>query len=99
MKMKNCRDGCCIHADAAAGKGYAMNLNKNSINMLLSLDDAHLSVLIRQFAANAGIPADTLKLGKPELDGIRNALSLATDGDLSRAAELLKNYNQGKKGL
>ena len=75
-----------------------MNLDKNSINMLLSLDDARLSVVIRQLAASAGIPASSLTLGENELKGIRQALTMATDGDISRAAELIKNYRQGKKG-
>jgi hypothetical protein len=80
------------------GKDIYMNLDKNSLNMLLSLDDAHLSVVIRQLAAGAGIPAESLNLGPNELKGIRQALSIATDGDISRAAELIKSYKQGKKG-
>ncbi len=97
MKMKNC--GGYLHLLAISlGKGTIMNLDKNSINMLLSLDDTHLSVVIRQLAQNAGIPADSLNLGSRELAGIRQALSLATDGDISRAAELIRSYKQGKKG-
>ena len=75
-----------------------MTLDKNSINMLLSLDDKHLAVVIRQLAASSGIAADSLKLGPAELSGIRSALSLATDGDIARAAELIKSYKSGKKG-
>ena len=80
------------------GKDIYMNLDKNSLNMLLSLDDAHLSVVIKQLASGAGIPAESLYLGPNELKGIRQALSIATDGDISRAAELIKSYKQGKKG-
>ncbi len=75
-----------------------MNLDKNSLNMLLSLDDARLAIVIKQLAAGAGIPSDSIKLGPNELNGIRQALSMATDGDISRAAELIKSYKQGKKG-
>ena len=75
-----------------------MNLDKNSINMLLSLDDARLSVVIRQLASSAGISPSSLNLGPRELDSIRQALSMATDGDLSRAAELLKNFKSGNRG-
>ncbi|MBP3376448.1 MAG: hypothetical protein J6L83_06750 [Clostridia bacterium] len=75
-----------------------MNLDKNSINMLLSLDDTRLAIVIRQLAQSSGIPADSLKLGPAELSGIRSALSMATDGDISRAAELIKGYKMGKKG-
>lgn len=80
------------------GKDYSMTLDKNSINMLLSLDDARLAIVIRQLAASSGIPADSLKLGSAELAGIRSALSMATEGDVSRAAELIKSYKMGKKG-
>ena len=79
-------------------KGKLMNLDKNTINMLLSLDDAHLATVIRQLAASAGISTNNLNLGESELRGIRQALSMATDGDISRAAELLKGYKNGKKG-
>ncbi len=66
--------------------------------MLLKLDDSHLAMIVRQLASNAGIPANSINLGPNELQGIRNALSMATDGDISRAAELIKSYKQGKKG-
>ena len=80
------------------GKEGFMNLDKNSINMLLSLDDARLSVVIRQLASSAGISPGSINLGPNELNSIRQALSMATDGDLSRAAELIKNFKNGKRG-
>ena len=66
--------------------------------MLLSLDDARLSVVIRQLASSAGISPGSINLGPNELNSIRQALSMATDGDLSRAAELIKNFKNGKRG-
>lgn len=75
-----------------------MNLDKNSINMLLSLDDARLSVVIRQLAASAGISPDSVNIGPNELAAIRQALSLANDGDLSRAAEIVKSFKKGNRG-
>ena len=75
-----------------------MNLDKNSINMLLSLDDARLSTVIRQLASSAGISPNSINLGPKELSSIRQALSMATDGDLSRAAELIKNFKNGNRG-
>ncbi len=77
-------------------KGFDMTLDKNSINMLLSLDDKRLASVIRQLAANAGIPAESINLGPRELQGIRDALSLANDGDISRAAELIEEFKKGK---
>lgn len=80
------------------GKEGFMNLDKNSINMLLSLDDARLSVVIRQLASSAGISPNSINLGPNELSNIRQALSMATDGDLSHAAELIKNFKKGNRG-
>jgi len=75
-----------------------MNLDKNSIDMLLRLDDAHLALIIKKLASDAGIPADTLNLGKSELSGIRSALAMASDGDISKAAQLIDNYKKGLQG-
>ena len=74
-----------------------MTLDKNSIDMLLRLDDAHLASVIKKLALDAGIPAKTLNLGKAELDGIRSALALASDGDVSMAAQLIEKFKNGKK--
>ena len=82
----------------AAERTHDMTLDKNSINMLLSLDDKRLALVIRQLAASSGISSDNLKLGPSEISGIRSALSMATDGDIARAAELIKSYKNGKKG-
>ena len=82
----------------AAERKVFMNLDKNSINMLLSLDDARLSTVIRQLASSAGISPNSINLGPKELSSIRQALSMATDGDLSRAAELIKNFKKGNRG-
>lgn len=75
-----------------------MNLDKNSINKLLALDDARLAVVIRQLASSAGISPSSLNLGPNELSAIRQALSMATEGDLSRAAELIKSFKNGNRG-
>ena len=75
-----------------------MTLDKRSINMLLSLNDERLASVIRQLAVNAGIPTDTINLGPRELQSIREALSLAGDGDVSRAAEIIDQFKNGNKG-
>lgn len=76
-----------------------MMLDKRAIDMLLTLDDAKLTMVIQKLAANAGIDPSSIKIGPAELNGIRSALSVATDGDLQRASELIKNYKNGSKGL
>ena len=76
---------------------FVMMLDKRAIDMLLSLDDARLGLVIKKLAADAGIDPSALNLGEKELSGLRAALSVATDSDIARASELLKSYNDGKK--
>ncbi|MBQ8410035.1 MAG: hypothetical protein IJY39_14340 [Clostridia bacterium] len=75
-----------------------MTLDKKAIDMLLSLDDKKLAMVIARLAKDAGIDPSTLNVGPSELAGIRAALSVATDSDIARAGELLQNYKNGKKG-
>jgi hypothetical protein len=75
-----------------------MTLDKKAIDKLMTLDDKRLSLVIQKLAADAGIDPSTLNIGPSQLAGIRSALSMATDNDIQRAGELLKNYKIGKKG-
>jgi len=74
-------------------------LDKNAVNLLLSLDDTKLAAVINKLATDAGIPPNSLNLGATELAGIRSALSMATDSDLKRAGELINNYKNGKNNV
>jgi hypothetical protein len=75
-----------------------MMLDKKSIDMLLSLDDQRLAFIIKKLAADAGISPDAINIGPKELAGIRSALASATDGDISRAAEIIESFKGGKNG-
>ena len=74
-----------------------MMLDKRAIDMLLTLDDEKLARVIKKIASDAGIDPSTVNIGERELAGLRAALSSATDGDLARAGELLKQYKDGKR--
>ena len=74
-----------------------MMLDKRAIDMLLTLDDAKLAMVIKKIAADAGIDPSSVNIGERELAGLRAALSGATDEDIARAGELLKQYKNGKK--
>ena len=71
-----------------------MMLDKRAIERLLSLDDQALTAVIRQIAAGAGVDTSKLSFGSAELASIRRALSLATEGDTSHAAEIIKNFKR-----
>ena len=73
-------------------------LDKRSIDMLLSLDDAKLTAVIKKLASDAGIDPSTINVGRDQLVGIRKALSSATDIDIARAGELLKSFQKEKNG-
>ncbi len=74
-----------------------MMLDKRSVDLLLTLDDAKLSMIIKKLMSDAGIDHSAVRLGPTELSGIRAALSSATDGDIARALELIQSYKNGKK--
>ncbi len=76
-----------------------MTLDKKAIERLLTLDDAHLRMIMGHLAADAGIDPKTLNLTDAQLQGLRSALSLATDSDLERAGELIQSYKSGKKNI
>ena len=75
-----------------------MLLDKRAIDTLLSLDDAKLILVIKKLAADAGLNPDGIKIGEKEIAGIRAALSGASDGDISRAAELIRQFKSGNFG-
>lgn len=72
-----------------------MMLDKKAVDMLLKLDDEKLAMIIKKLATDAGVNGSSLSLGPRELGGIRSALGNATDGDIQRAAELIKLYQSG----
>ena len=75
-----------------------MTLDKKSLEMLLGLDDAGLILVIKKLAADAGLDPRSINIGEKEIAGIRAALSSATNGDLSRASELIRQFKNSSKG-
>ncbi len=74
-----------------------MTLDKKAIDMLLSLNDAQLLSIVGRLAKDAGIDPSSIVLSSAQISGLRQALSMATDGDIARASELIKSYKAGKK--
>lgn len=74
-----------------------MTLDKKSLDMLLGLDDARLILVIKKLATDAGLDPRSINIGEKEIANIRAALSSATDGDLSRAGELIRQFKNGSK--
>ncbi len=71
-----------------------MQLDRNAINRMLSLNDDQLKKLIRSLAGNSGLDLSSFQIRPDDVASIRRALAGATDADIARAAEQL---NQHKK--
>lgn len=67
-----------------------MQLDRNAINRILSLNDEQLKALIRSLAENTGLDLSSFNISATDVQSIRRALSGATDADLERAAEQLR---------
>lgn len=67
-----------------------MQLDRNAINRLLSLNDEQLKHIIRSLAENSGLDLSSFQISANDVGSIRRALSGATDADIARAAEQLK---------
>lgn len=63
-----------------------MQLDRNAINTLLSLDDARLKFIIDRMAESVGIDLDSFGLRGACVSQIRQRLRDLTDEELERAA-------------
>ncbi len=66
-----------------------MQLDKTSLDRLLSLDDETLAKTIKMLAAATGINPKTAEAAVRDLRLVRQSLSNATDADIKAASELL----------
>ncbi len=71
-----------------------MQINRDSIDKLLSMNDAQLKMIIRHLAAQSGIDPAQFNMDTNSIESIRRALSSATDEDLRSIAE---QYERNKK--
>ena len=63
-----------------------MQLDRNAINTLLSLDDARLKFIIDRMAESVGIDLDSFGLRGGSISQIRQKLQNLTDEELEMAA-------------
>ena len=70
-----------------------MQIDREALEKLLTLNDRQLKVVIGKLAADSGIDPASLNIDPKNIESIRRALSSATDADL--AAEIrLESYKQ-----
>ncbi len=67
-----------------------MQLDRNAINRMLSLSDDQLKGLVRSLAESTGLDLSSFNISAGDIESIRRALAGATDADIARATEQLK---------
>lgn len=71
-----------------------MQINKNALNGLLSLNDKQLMSIINRLAADSGIDPAQFNIDPKDVASVRTALSSATEADLQ---SIVKQYEANKK--
>lgn len=69
-----------------------MQLDKNTLNMLLSLNDAQLVNIIKTISEKSGLDLSSFNISTNDVKSIRYALENASDEDIIRARESINNY-------
>lgn len=66
-----------------------MQLDRNAINKLLSLNDFQLKIVISRLLKENGIDPSMLNIDTKNMASIRRSLENATDEDIKRAADFI----------
>ena len=75
-----------------------MQIDREALEKLLTLNDRQLKVVIGKIAADSGIDPASLNIDPKNIESIRRALSSATDADLARVAEAYEQNQRAKRG-
>ena len=73
-----------------------MQLDKNMLSRLLTMNDAQLASFVASLAKDSGIDPQALGINPTALRQLRATLTGATDQDLERFQALYRDFNQGK---
>ena len=71
-----------------------MQLDKRSVDKLLSLDDATLGTIIQKVIRDAGIDPSEFGASANDVKSIRRALTGITESDLARISEQYEQYKK-----
>lgn len=73
-----------------------MQINRENLDKLLSLNDFQLKMIINKIAAEGGINPAEFNIDPSSIESIRKVLGSATDADLERIATQFAN-GRGKR--
>ncbi len=74
-----------------------MQINRENLNKLLSLNDRQLKAMITKIAAQGGIDPADFNIDTSNIQSIRQVLGSASDEDIARIAEQYENGRLRKK--
>ena len=74
-----------------------MQINRESLDKLLSLNDFQLKLMINKLATQGGIDPAEFNIDTGSIESIRRVLSSATDADLERIAAQYAANQANKK--
>ena len=75
----------------------SMQLDREAINKLLSLNDIQLRIVISRLLRENGIDPSALDIDTRNMANLRGVLKNATDEDLKRASEMLASAKNKKQ--
>ena len=75
----------------------SMQLDREAINKLLSLNDIQLRIVISRLLRENGIDPSALDIDTRNMANLRSVLKNATDEDLKRASEMLASAKNKKQ--
>ena len=71
-----------------------MQLDKNTLNMLLALNDTQLVNIIKTISEKSGLDLSSFNITSNDVKSIRNALENATDEDIKKAQESINSLKK-----
>lgn len=71
-----------------------MQLDKQALDRLLSMNDRQLAMVINKLAVQNGIDLSSFNLDPKDIASVRQALGSATDEDLRRVSEQYENFRK-----
>lgn len=74
-----------------------MQINRENLDKLLSLNDFQLRMIVRRIAAEGGIDPASLNIDTGSVESIRRVLGSATDEDIARIAEQYASNAKNKR--
>ena len=78
-----------------AAKGYAMQLDRNSLDRLLRLNDDQLRGVLGKLLVEYGVDVSRVPLQQMDMKALRTVLAAATDEDITRFLQSFGGSPQG----